>query len=673
MRTPALEQVSDLSTPEHPSDYVPRDLLDNDGSFYPDLSTVYRIAWITDGDIVAQGLYTERFNEIVDMGEGCGVLYRTWELQCGPLAQVIKDAYEELLQDRFEDWANGSKAESEGIVGEGYGRKNGKRRGRRWLYGEWTFLPTMPDDDDSKGAHDIIPSIDEPGRKDSILSILDKLAMCLVRTRTETAAVSLFGMRLEFAGHDLAGQVPQASSDYNIPGTEDSDMRIEQINSGNAKIAIIAAQKEKADSKSAVDDPISDLTSYARKVSPMTAVLYQYYSNPGCASYQNIDFNAHARKVFSLLQHCLRESENFSQQPAKSQEDVFKLRMEFYRYVIGMSLPKLAVYTEQHDITSQKNWVGFHAFLKHPVKAEDFEIQPNNKLHWSQTDRNHFLAILKLTRINLNPWEKQIFCKDDIEFDKAVAFIFHDVVSKLLHCILAYVGILVAKQEGDTKTTNLAVGEEEFGYYLHKLVLALQDLARFTRLPNALKHYVESVKPSYDSSSDVALEDGTTNDEALSLRVNSEKAIKDEQVGHNDTDGAANANPKEPQAEGCCDVSTWRARYQHWISSIVRQSRAISSLVQLTQKGHTQRIENLSFIPIHTDPPTSGMEDWIQTIKRAFAVEIPGSEYYNECHRIIAALQGLCKAADNQEAYSWLDKTKWKFSGTEFYKIPDVV
>ncbi|KAL8876357.1 MAG: hypothetical protein Q9192_008878, partial [Flavoplaca navasiana] len=87
VRTPALEQVSDLSTPDHPSDYVPRDILENDGSFYPELSMVYRIAWITDGDIVAQGLYTERFNEIVDVGEGRGVLYRTWELQCGPLTQ----------------------------------------------------------------------------------------------------------------------------------------------------------------------------------------------------------------------------------------------------------------------------------------------------------------------------------------------------------------------------------------------------------------------------------------------------------------------------------------------------------------------------------------------------------------------------------------------------------
>ncbi|KAL8882251.1 MAG: hypothetical protein Q9192_007614 [Flavoplaca navasiana] len=481
----------------------------------------------------------------------------------------------------------------------------------------WASLPTMPDDDDSEirqeyhyrirsastlcqmlwmqGAHDIKPSIDKSGRKDSILSILDNLALCLVRTGTETAAVSLFGKRLEFAGHDLAGQVPQACSTYNIPEIGDWDIPIEQITSGNAKIAIIAAQKEKVDSKSAVEDPTSDVTNYDRNVGSVTARLYHYNSNPVPASYHDIDFNTHARKVFSLLRHCLRESEDLSQQPKESKEDVYDLRMEFYRYVIGMSLPKLAVHTEQHDIR---------------------------------------------------------------KFDKAVASIFHNVVSKLLHCIFAYAGILLPKRKGNTKTMNLAVSEEEFGYYLQNLVLTLQDLARFTGLPNGLKYYVESVKPPCDSSSDGASEDKTTKDEVLSHCVNSEKAIKDEQACDNDTDGAANAYPKETQAEGCCDVPTWRVKYQQWISSIVRQSRAISSLLQLTQKGHTQRIENLSFTPIHTDPPTSGMEDWIQTIKRALAFEIPGSEYENRCDRVIAALQGLCEAADDQEAYSWLDYTK---------------
>lgn len=61
-----------------------------------------------------------------------------------------------------------------------------------------------------QGAHNITPSIDDSGRKDSILSILDNLALCLVRTEIEIAAVSLFGKRLEFAGQDQkGGQVPQ--------------------------------------------------------------------------------------------------------------------------------------------------------------------------------------------------------------------------------------------------------------------------------------------------------------------------------------------------------------------------------------------------------------------------------------------------------------------------------
>ena len=196
------------------------------------------------------------------------------------------------------------------------------------------------------------------------------------------------------------------------------------------------------------------------------------------------------------------------------------------------------------------------------------------------------------------------------------------------------------------------------------MVFTLERLDRFTRLPNALKHYVESVKPPCDSSSEGALEDESTNDEALSLRVNSEKANNDEQVNDNDTNGAANQNPKELRGEGCSDVSTWLAKCQQWISSIVRKPKATSSLVGLYRKSDTQRIENLSFIPIHTDPPTSGMEDWIVTIKRALDVDIPGSRYVNECGSVIAALEGLCEAADDHESYSWLDKTQWKFSGT---------
>lgn len=64
-----MEKVSDVSTPQHLSSYIPEDILKNDGSFYPDLENLYRIAWITDpdSDIVKLGLSAERFNEIIPL------------------------------------------------------------------------------------------------------------------------------------------------------------------------------------------------------------------------------------------------------------------------------------------------------------------------------------------------------------------------------------------------------------------------------------------------------------------------------------------------------------------------------------------------------------------------------------------------------------------------------
>ena len=113
--TNSQEKVSDVSTPNRPSAYVPESVITNSGSFYPDLSKVYRIAWITDGPIVQQGLFTERFSEIIDLGEGNGCEYRTWESQGGKLAVGVKQAYETLLQARFEDWCRDLKFESEKI------------------------------------------------------------------------------------------------------------------------------------------------------------------------------------------------------------------------------------------------------------------------------------------------------------------------------------------------------------------------------------------------------------------------------------------------------------------------------------------------------------------------------------------------------------------------------
>ena len=69
-RTPSYEQVSDVSTPYHISSYVPQNILKNDGSFYPDLNRLHRIAWITDPDsdeVKNGGMFTERFNEIIPL------------------------------------------------------------------------------------------------------------------------------------------------------------------------------------------------------------------------------------------------------------------------------------------------------------------------------------------------------------------------------------------------------------------------------------------------------------------------------------------------------------------------------------------------------------------------------------------------------------------------------
>ena len=118
-RTPAFEQVSDFSTPQNKSTYVPTNILKNDGSFYPDLNRVYRIAWITDpdSDIVKAGLFSERFNEIIPLddcgGKEKGCEYRTWESEGGAPAQTVKALYQNLLQEDFEIWARDLKKESE--------------------------------------------------------------------------------------------------------------------------------------------------------------------------------------------------------------------------------------------------------------------------------------------------------------------------------------------------------------------------------------------------------------------------------------------------------------------------------------------------------------------------------------------------------------------------------
>lgn len=106
------QRVTDISTPEQQSSYVPDDILKEDGSFEPDLGRVWRIAWTTEGGFAARGLKAERFNEIIDLGDGrCE--YRSWECQGGLLARTVKWFYEKTLQEKFETWCEDLKRECE--------------------------------------------------------------------------------------------------------------------------------------------------------------------------------------------------------------------------------------------------------------------------------------------------------------------------------------------------------------------------------------------------------------------------------------------------------------------------------------------------------------------------------------------------------------------------------
>ena len=110
--TPSLEEVRDISTPRRPSNYVPQDLLETDGSFWSNLSQVYRAVWGDANPATAGQLVTERFSEVIDFGNQTSG-YRTWENQGGPMASAIKEALQATLQQRFEDSARDLKKESE--------------------------------------------------------------------------------------------------------------------------------------------------------------------------------------------------------------------------------------------------------------------------------------------------------------------------------------------------------------------------------------------------------------------------------------------------------------------------------------------------------------------------------------------------------------------------------
>lgn len=120
--TPTQCRVTDISTPEQISEYVPNDVLEQDGSYDSDRRRVYRISWTTEGGFLARGLKSERINEVIDLGDGKSI-YRTWECQGGILARVVKWKYEKVLNDKFALWCANLKKQSERAYNLGDGRE----------------------------------------------------------------------------------------------------------------------------------------------------------------------------------------------------------------------------------------------------------------------------------------------------------------------------------------------------------------------------------------------------------------------------------------------------------------------------------------------------------------------------------------------------------------------
>ena len=105
-------RVTDVSTPEAQSGYVPKEVLEGDGTFERDLARVYSVAWTAEGSFLWRGLKCERWHEIREISEReCEV--RTWECQGGVLARVVKYMFKDVLQRKFQNWCVELKREAE--------------------------------------------------------------------------------------------------------------------------------------------------------------------------------------------------------------------------------------------------------------------------------------------------------------------------------------------------------------------------------------------------------------------------------------------------------------------------------------------------------------------------------------------------------------------------------
>lgn len=103
--TPTQLRITDLSTPEAPDNSYVGDELLSDPSFTSNTSKVYRIAWKGEGSFMNRGLQSERFHEIIVLGDNeCEV--RTWEVMGGTLAYAVKWTYKKNLESKFVLWCD---------------------------------------------------------------------------------------------------------------------------------------------------------------------------------------------------------------------------------------------------------------------------------------------------------------------------------------------------------------------------------------------------------------------------------------------------------------------------------------------------------------------------------------------------------------------------------------
>lgn len=105
-------EVTDISTPDAPTEYIDAETREKEPSYTADLSTVYRVSWRQHGGFASRGLKTERFHEILITGANECEL-RTWEVYGGVLAYTVKWMFQKTLDGKFRLWSEDLKKYSE--------------------------------------------------------------------------------------------------------------------------------------------------------------------------------------------------------------------------------------------------------------------------------------------------------------------------------------------------------------------------------------------------------------------------------------------------------------------------------------------------------------------------------------------------------------------------------